>query len=113
MNRTALALGPIISVILIVLDVIQWTVFAWVILSWAVFFAAQTSFRWKYKSAFNILVQLNDIFSRFAHPFLKPFRRMSRNWDTAGIDWSPLLLWLAILLLRAIIQGAYGLILAA
>ena len=55
---------------------------------------------------------MNDIFSRLAHPFLKPFRRMSRNWDTAGIDWSPLLLWLAILLLRAIIQGVYGLILA-
>jgi uncharacterized protein YggT (Ycf19 family) len=113
MRRAAVAAGPAIGVILLVLDVIQWTVFAWVILSWALFFASQTSFRWRYKTAYNILLQLNDIFSRFAHPFLKPFRRMTRNWDTAGIDWSPLLLWITILLLRAIIQGVYGFILGA
>jgi len=112
MRSAAVVAGPIVGVILIVLDVIQWTVFAWVLLSWALFFASQTSFRWRYKSAFNILLQLNDIFSRFAYPFLKPFRRMTRNWDTAGIDWSPLLLWLTILLLRAIIQGVYGFMLA-
>ncbi|HWS72271.1 MAG TPA: YggT family protein [Thermoanaerobaculia bacterium] len=112
MNRTAVAIGPVIFVVLKVLDIIQWTVFIWVILSWLQFFASRTSFRWRYKAAYNFLLQLNDIFSRLAHPFLKPFRRMSRNWDTAGIDWSPLLLWLTILLLRAIIQGVYGLILA-
>jgi uncharacterized protein YggT (Ycf19 family) len=111
MSKTAVLLAPIVQVVLIVLDVIQWTVFAWVILSWLLFFASQSSFRWRNRSAYNILVQLNDIFSRLAYPFLKPFRRLARRWDTAGIDWSPLMLWLAILLLRAIIQGVYSFIL--
>ena len=44
MNRTAVAIGPIIFVVLKVLDIIQWTVFIWVILSWLQFFASQTSF---------------------------------------------------------------------
>jgi uncharacterized protein YggT (Ycf19 family) len=112
LNATAALLGPIIRVVLIVLDVINWTVLAWVILSWGAFFAAQTSFRWKYRTAYNILVQLNDIFSRMAHPFLRPFRRLLRRYDTAGIDWSPLLLWLSILVIRAIVEGIYGLILS-
>ena len=34
------------------------------ILSWILFFAAQTSFRWRYKQAYGILKQLNDIFTR-------------------------------------------------
>jgi uncharacterized protein YggT (Ycf19 family) len=112
MSGTAKLIGPILLVILRVLDFIQWTVLAWVILSWILFFVSQTSFRWRHRTAFNILVQLNDIFSRLTHPFLKPFRRLARRWDTAGIDWSPLMLWLAILLISAIIQGIYGFILS-
>lgn len=108
MRATAVLLGPIVRVILIVLDVINWVVLAWVILSWLAFFAAHTSFRWKYRGAYNILIQLNEIFARMAHPFLRPFRRFLRRFDTAGIDWSPMLLWLTVLLLRAVIEGLYG-----
>ncbi len=108
MARAARLAGPIVGVVLTVLDVIQWTVFAWVILSWVLFFVSQSSFRWRHRGAYNILVQLNDIFSRLTHPFLKPFRRLARRWDTAGIDWSPLMLWLTILLLSAIIRGVYN-----
>jgi uncharacterized protein YggT (Ycf19 family) len=110
MRATAIALGPTFYVIFRVLDVIQWLVFAWVILSWIAFFASQSSFRWRHRGPYNILMQLNDILSRMAWPFLKPFRRLMRRWDTAGIDWSPMLLWLFILLLRALLQGLYGLI---
>lgn len=105
MRATVIALGPVLNVVFIVLDVIQWLVLVWVVLSWIAFFASQSSFRWRRRGAYNILMQLNDIFSRMAWPFLKPFRRLMRRWDTAGIDWSPMLLWLSILLLRALLEG--------
>ena len=110
MHATLALLGPIVHVVLIVLDVINWVVLVWVILSWLAFFATQTSFRWKYRTAYNLLMQLNDIFSRMAHPFLRPFRRFLRRFDTAGIDWSPMLLWLSILLLRALITGVWNML---
>ncbi len=111
MGATAALLAPFVRVLLIVLDVINWVVLVWVILSWLAFFASQTSFRWRYRTAYNLLVQLNDIFSRMAYPLLKPFRRFLRRFDTAGIDWSPLLLWLCILLLRALIEGVWNFLL--
>jgi uncharacterized protein YggT (Ycf19 family) len=86
----------------IILQVIQWIVLVWVIISWILFFASQTSFRWRYKSAYVILNQLNDIFSRMTYPFLRPFRRILPPHKTAGIDWSPLLLLLAIYIIRGV-----------
>ena len=35
-----------------------------------------------------------------AYPFLKPFRRILPAHKTGGIDWSPMLLFLAIYLIR-------------
>jgi len=99
------------DVIQIVLSVIEWIVIVWVIISWLLFFAAQTSFRWRYKTAFGILDQLNEIFSRMALPFLRPFRKILPPWKTAGIDWSPLLLLLAIFIIRGLLAYGFGLIL--
>lgn len=113
MTRTAALLGPFFNVLFIILDVITWTVLVWVVLSWLAFFASQTSFRWRHKGAYHLLMQLNDILGRMAYPFLKPFRRFLRRFDTHGIDWSPMLLWLTIVLLRAILEGVYRLILFA
>ncbi len=104
-------LQPFISALLIVLQFIEWLVLAWVVISWILFFASQTSFRWRYKAAYNILNQLNDIFSRMTYPFLKPFRRLLPPHKTAGIDWSPLLLLLAIFILRGVVIYLAGLIL--
>ncbi|MEA2161963.1 MAG: hypothetical protein QOK37_90 [Thermoanaerobaculia bacterium] len=89
--------------LMIVLRVIEWIVLVWVILSWVLFFAAQTSFRWRYKQAYIILNQLNDIFTRMTSPFLRPFRRMLPPHKMGGIDWSPLLLLLAIYILRGVL----------
>src|SRR2546423_11044423 len=97
--------GAFIDVIFIVLEVIQWIVFVWVILSWIFLFASQTSFRWRNRGAYHILEQLNDIFSRMTWPFLRPFRRLLRRFDTAGLDWSPLVLLLIILLIEWIIEA--------
>jgi uncharacterized protein YggT (Ycf19 family) len=90
--------------LLIVLQVIQWIVLVWVILSWVLFFASQTSFRWRYKGAYVILNQLNDIFTRMTSPFLRPFRRLVPPHKMGGIDWSPLLLLLAIYILRGVLS---------
>ena len=104
---------PIFRVLLIVLDVLQWLILVWVIISWILFFARQSSFRWRHRQVFGILEQLDDIFSRMTYPFLVPFRRMLRGVNTAGIDWSPLLLILAIVLLRGLLIALYGAILRA
>src|SRR5579859_2396586 len=105
------ALVPFINAIIWILEFIKWLVIVWVIISWILFFAAQTSFRWRYKTAFHILDQLNEIFSRMTFPFLRPFRKILPPWKTAGIDWSPLLLLLAIFILRGIAGYLYSLIL--
>jgi uncharacterized protein YggT (Ycf19 family) len=90
-------------ILLVVLNIIQWTVLVWVVVSWLVFFASQTSFRWRYRGVFNVLTQLNDILGRMAYPFLRPFRRLLRRVDTRGIDWSPMLLWLAVWILSEVL----------
>jgi len=97
--------GAFIDVLLVALHIIEWVVFVWVILSWILFFASQTSFRWRYRAAYHLLEQLNDIFTRMTWPFLRPFRRLLRRVDTAGIDWSPILLLLVIYLIRRLLMA--------
>ena len=104
-------LRPFVQAFLILLNVIEWLVIVWVIISWVLFFASQTSFRWRYRTGFNLLMQLNDIFSRMTYPFLRPFRRILPPYKTGGIDWSPLLLLLAIFIIRGVVAYLYGLIL--
>ena len=96
---------PFVNVLFIVLDLLQWTIFVWVIISWILFFASQSSMRWRHRGFYNVLTQLNDIFTRITYPFLRPFRRFLRRFDTAGIDWSPLLLLLFIYLIRLLIAA--------
>lgn len=98
----------IFRIVLVVLDIIRWTVLVWVVISWLVFFASQTSFRWRYKGVFGFLNQLNDLLGRMAYPFLRPFRRLLRRVDTRGIDWSPLLLLLAIWILSEVVATLRG-----
>lgn len=89
------------------LAALQWFIFIWVILSWVVFFTAQTSFRWRHRGLFHFLFQLNEIFSRFCDPILRPFRRLLPPWRTGGIDWSPLILLLLIYFLRTFLRLAF------
>lgn len=87
----------------LILSVLQWIVFIWVILSWILFFLRESKFRWRHRQFYGLLEQLNDIFERMTRPFLRPFRRWLRRFDTAGIDWSPLLLILTIWILRQLL----------
>lgn len=104
-------LKPFLDALLIALEVLEYLIFAWVVLSWILFFARQSKFRWRNPRLFHILEQLDDIFSRMTYPFLRPFRRLLRRFDTAGIDWSPLLLLLVIFIVRGLIASLYGAIL--
>lgn len=104
-------IAPFLQALLIVLEVLEWLIFAWVILSWILFFLRDSKFRWRQRRFYSILEQLNDLFTRMTHPFLRPFRRLLRRWDTRGIDWSPLLLLLAIFILRGLIAALYRAIL--
>ncbi len=93
----------IIRTLDVILSILQWVIFAWVILSWILFFLRNSKFRWRYRGFYGLLEQLNDIFERMTRPFLRPIRRWMRRFDTAGIDWSPLILLLIIYVLRQIL----------
>ena len=76
----------------------------WVILSWVLFFLRDSKFRWRNRGVYGVLEQLNDLFERMTRPFLRPIRRWLRRFDTAGIDWSPMVLILIIWILRQVIH---------
>jgi uncharacterized protein YggT (Ycf19 family) len=84
----------------IILEVLQWVIFAWVILSWVLFFLRESKFRWRHRQFYGLLEQLNDVFERMTRPFLRPIRRWLRRFDTAGIDWSPMILVIIIWILN-------------
>ena len=89
----------------IILDVLQRLIFVWVLLSWILFFLRNSKFRWRRRQFYGLLEQLNDIFERMTRPFLRPIRRWLRRFDTAGIDWSPLILVLIIWILRQLLAA--------
>jgi len=91
-----------------VLAGIQWLVLIWVILSWLMLFASQSSFRWRYRSAYSILGQIDEALSRAMSPLLRPFRRILPPHKTGGIDWSPMLLLLVIYMVRTFVRLAFG-----
>jgi len=97
---------PFLNVLSIALDILRWIVIVWVILSWILFFIERSSAKWRYRRFYLLLQQINDLFTRMTYPFLKPFRRWLRRFDTAGIDWSPLVLLLFIILLQSLIVMA-------
>ena len=101
MREVVVVLGPILRVLFIVFDIIIWTVFVWVILSWILFFASQTSFRWRNRGIYNVLEQLNDIFTRMTWPFLRPFRAILPTFG--GFDFSPIIAFFVLRIISAIV----------
>ncbi len=89
MNPLSAAGRTIYVVFDAVLSIIYWLVLIWVVLSWVMLFASQTSFRWKYRGAYNVLATINDFFTRATHPLLKPFRKILPPWKTGGSTGPP------------------------
>ena len=104
---------PFLTILSIALEFLRWVIIVWVILSWILFFVERSSVKWRYRRLYLALEQINDLFTRMTYPFLKPFRRWLRRFDTAGIDWSPLVLLLFIILLQMLIAMAQGAILSS
>jgi uncharacterized protein YggT (Ycf19 family) len=98
----------LIRALFLIFDVLQWIILIWVILSWVLFFLRNSQFRWRHRQFYAILEQLDDLFERMTRPFLRPIRRMLRRFDTAGIDWSPMVLILLIWLIRQILAAVAG-----
>ena len=90
-----------------ILSAVEWLVLIWVVISWVVFFMSRSQGRWKYRKLYTTLETLNAIFSRVMHPLLKPFRRILPPSKTGYIDFSPLLLLLAIYLLRTFLATLF------
>lgn len=86
-----------------ILAAFWWILLVWVILSWILFFTRESKFRWRHRGFYNVIEQLNDLFERMTRPFLRPIRRWLRRFDTAGIDWSPMVLVLIIFVLRQVL----------
>lgn len=93
----------LLNALLLILDILQWIVFVWVILSWILFFLRNSQFRWRHRGFYGVLEMLDDLFERMTRPFLRPIRRSLRRFDTAGIDWSPMVLILIIWVVRQVI----------
>jgi uncharacterized protein YggT (Ycf19 family) len=104
-------LAPFFSTILLILWIIEWIVVVWVIISWILFLLAHTSFPRRHPGGWHFLETLNDIFGRMTLPFLRPIRRWLRRFNTAGIDWSPLILLVIIFFVRGMLAALFNRIL--
>jgi YggT family protein len=88
-----------------ILSIVSWAILVWVVLSWILFFLRNSQWRWRHRGFYGALETLNDLFERMTRPFLRPIRRFLRRFDTAGIDWSPMVLILIIWILQRVLMA--------
>jgi YggT family protein len=84
----------ILDIILIVLNLYTWVVILGAILSWLIAFGVVNIRNDLVRSAWNLFLALTE-------PFLKPIRNFLPN--TGGIDLSPIVLLLGVMLVERII----------
>jgi YggT family protein len=87
-------LRAILDIILIVLNLYTWVVILGAILSWLIAFGVVNIRNDLVRSAWNLFLALTE-------PLLRPIRKFLPN--TGGIDLSPIVLLLGILLLERVI----------
>ncbi len=90
-----------------VLRAIEFFIIVWVILSWVVFFTSRSSFRWKHRKIYDTLSVLNSTLDAATRPLLRPFRKLLPPWKTGGVDFSPIILLLAIYMIRTFLSLAF------
>ena len=84
----------ILDIVLIVLNLYTWVVILGAILSWLIAFGVVNIRNDLVRSAWNLFLALTE-------PFLRPIRNFLPN--TGGIDLSPIVLLLGVMLLERII----------
>jgi len=89
-----IVLGPLLQVILIVLDLYVWVILISVILSWLVAFNVVNSYN-------RFIQMVGDVVHRLTEPLLTPIRRILPN--LGGLDLSPMALILGIIFVRGVI----------
>jgi uncharacterized protein YggT (Ycf19 family) len=90
-----------------VLRVVEFFIVLWVILTWVVFFMSRSSFRWKHRKIFETLLVISEFLEAATRPILRPFRKLLPPWKTGGVDFSPLLLLLAIFMIRTFLAQVF------
>jgi YggT family protein len=84
----------VLDIIMIVLNLYTWVVIAGAILSWLIAFGVVNIRNDFVRSAWNLFLALTE-------PFLRPIRNFLPN--TGGIDLSPIVLLLGVMLIERII----------
>ncbi len=91
-------LGPLLQVLLIIIELYMWAVIIGVVLSWLVAFnVVNTSNRFVY--------MVGDFINRITEPLQAPIRRVLPN--LGGLDLSPMVLILGLIFLRGVISNLY------
>jgi uncharacterized protein YggT (Ycf19 family) len=108
-----MGVGPALVITIVravfwVLDAISFFVLVWVILSWVVFFMSRSSVRWKHRKLYDTLAMLSGALDGAMRPILKPFRKILPPWKTGGVDFSPVLLLLAIYMIRTFLSLVFA-----
>ena len=112
-----IVISTIFRIVLGFLDFILIAIFVWVILSWISVFSRQSSARWRYRKLFSLLETIEYYLRLSLSPMLRvarkvlPQRVLPREWSM--IDFSPLVLSLMIIILRAVLVWVYSRILFA
>jgi len=89
-----IVLGPLLQVILVVLNLYVWVIIIGVILSWLIAFNVVNSYN-------RFVHMIGDLTYRLTEPLLAPIRRVLPN--LGGLDLSPLVVILGVMFLRGVI----------
>ena len=92
----SVVLGPLLQVVLIVLDLYLWVILISVILSWLVAFNVINTYN-------RFVHVVGDVVHRLTEPALAPIRRRLPNFG--GMDLSPMVLILAVIFLQGVIKN--------
>ncbi len=91
-------MGPLLQVILIVIELYMWAVIIGVILSWLIAFkVVNTSNRFVF--------MVGDLLHRLTEPLLGPLRSILPNFG--GLDLSPMVIILGLIFIRGVVYNLY------
>jgi len=91
-----IVLGPLLQVVLIVLDLYVWVILTGVILSWLISFNVVNSYN-------RVVHIVGDVVYRLTEPLQAPIRRVLPSFS--GLDLSPMVLILGVIFLQGVVKN--------